>query len=145
MISWSDPILAILANEDEDMEFVSKNVPIHSNPDRFYIQASELLDDVNIVRKHPLNSEQMFGSPQVGHRGVSNLPDEYLIKFGGPKGNDPVTGSRFFQPDDDLTAHGSGIRIESGHHRLEVIRQRLEAGQISPDTLIEVLRKQEEQ
>lgn len=123
------------------MESVSKNVPIHSNPDWFYIQASELLEELNIVRKHPLNSKQMFGSPQVGHGGVNNLSDEYLIRAGGPKGNDPISGSRFFQQADDLTAPGSGIRVEGGHHRLEVIRQRTESGQILPDTLIEVLKK----
>ncbi len=55
--------------------------------------------------------------------------------------NDPISGSRFFQQADDLTAPGSGIRVEAGHHRLEVIRQRVKSGQISPDTLIEVLKQ----
>lgn len=83
----------------------------------------------------------MLGSPEVGHGGVANLSNKDLIKFGGPKGNDPISGSRFFQQTDNLTAPGSGIRIESGHHRLDVIRQRVKSGQISPDTLIEVLKK----
>jgi hypothetical protein len=88
-----------------------------------------------------LNQKQMLGSADAGHGGVANLSNDGLLKFGGPKGNDPISGSRFFQQADDLTAPGSGIRVEGGHHRLDVIRQRVESGKISPDTLIEVLKK----
>ena len=114
------------------------DLPIHSRYDRFYIKASELTNADNIVRYHPTNDKQMFGSEEVGHKGVVNLTNEELMRFGGPQGNDPIGGYRDWQPGDDLALPGSMIYIQSGHHRTAEIANRVREGQISPDTLIEV-------
>ncbi len=114
-----------------------RDLPIHPRYDRFYIKAGELTNEANVKRYHPLNDGQMYGSEEVGHRGVVNLTNEELMRFGGPQGNDPIGGYRDWQPGDDLALPGSRIYIQSGHHRTAEIANRVVTGQISPDILIE--------
>ncbi len=39
---------------------------------------------------HPIFQEQLLGSENLGHAGVRNLSNEDILKFGGPKGEDPI-------------------------------------------------------
>lgn len=113
--------------------------PIHSSHGKFFVQADELLNTKNIIQRHPTNQIQMEGLPGAGHGGVRNLSNEDLLRFGGPKGDDAIRGFREFQVGDDLRFPGSRINIQGGHHRLEEIAKRVQAGKIKPDTLIELL------
>jgi hypothetical protein len=114
------------------------DAPPHFRRDRFYVTARELLDESNVVRRHPLNPEQLTGSDYVGHAGVSNLSNADLLKFGGPHGNDPISGFRSYPNQGyDHVWPGPIINIGAGHHRLEEIKRRVLAGQIDPGTLIE--------
>jgi hypothetical protein len=84
----------------------------------------------------------MKGSARVGHDGVENLSNEELIRFGGPnpkKEFDPIRGYREHQDGDDIHYPGSNISINGGHHRIRQIRERVKAGKMPPDTLIEFL------
>jgi hypothetical protein len=113
-------------------------LPIHTNPSRSFIRADELLNENNILQRHVTNDLQRLGSPQSGHGGVQNLSNDELLRFGGPQGTDPIGGFREFQRGDDLRLPGSRFNIEAGHHRLEEIADRVRAGQINPNTLIEI-------
>ncbi|WP_371800238.1 polymorphic toxin-type HINT domain-containing protein [Streptomyces sp. NBC_01707] len=57
-------------------------LPIHAQPTRFYARAGEMLER---VAGNPTTHEQMYGSVDAGHGGVSALSNEDLIRFGGPK------------------------------------------------------------
>jgi hypothetical protein len=114
------------------------DLPIHTSPDRSFIRADELLNENNILQRHATNDLQRLGSSQAGHGGVQNLSNDQLLRFGGPQGTDPIGGFRNFQQGDDLRLPGSRFNIEAGHHRLEEIANRVRAGQINPNTLIEI-------
>jgi RHS repeat-associated protein len=118
-------------------EEVQTRVPVHPRFDRFYVRADELLNAANVRPLHPIYPEQMRGSPEVGHGGVSNLSNAELLKFGGPKGNDPISGFRSYPRGGDYSRPGPLINIRGGHHRLEEIRNRVLNGGIPRDTLIE--------
>ena len=113
-------------------------LPIHADKGKFYVRAGELLSEQNIRPKHATNDLQREGSDLVGHGGVSNLSNEDLIRFGGPLGNDPISGYRSYGPNDDLHNPGSRFHIQTGHHRLEEIGKRVREGKISPNELIEI-------
>jgi hypothetical protein len=114
------------------------DLPIHTSPERSFIRAEELLNDNNILQRHATNDLQRLGSSQAGHGGVQNLSNDELLRFGGPRGTDPIGGFREFQEGDDLRLPGSRFNIKEGHHRLEEITNRVRAGQINPNTLIEI-------
>jgi hypothetical protein len=57
---------------------------IHPMHTRFYLRASELLEQGNVKPMYPIFSEQLYGSERVGHAGVANLSNENLLRFGGP-------------------------------------------------------------
>jgi hypothetical protein len=78
----------------------------------------------------------MNGSVQAGD-GVSNLSNDDLIKFGGPKGDDPIAIVRSHGLADDPLIPGSQLDIHAGNHRLEEIRRRVQNGTMSPETTIE--------
>jgi hypothetical protein len=84
------------------------------------------------------SEKQRLGSDSVGHGGVKNLTNEQLLKFGGPNGNDPISGYRSYSKGDDFQLPGSKFHIEAGHHRLEEIGNRVREGKIPPNQLIEV-------
>lgn len=109
--------------------------PIHENMNKFYVRAGELVD--NRVASHPLTDAQMNGGDVVGHGGVVNLKNEDLIRPGGPQGNDPIGGYRDWSPGDSIHYPGSRIHITGGHHRTAEIVNRILAGKMDPDTLIE--------
>ena len=114
------------------------DLPYPTRHNQGFVRADELLDGGNITRKHGINPEQMTGSVRAGD-GVSNLSNDDLIKFGGPRGNDPITVGRSHGVTDDPLIPGSQLDIQAGHHRLEEIRRRVQNGTLSPDTIIEVV------
>lgn len=73
----------------------------------FWVRASELADEENVVFAHPINQQQLFGSAEVGHSGVANLSNEDLTRLGGPSGNDPISGTRYFGSNDTMEGPGS--------------------------------------
>jgi RHS repeat-associated protein len=116
----------------------SGELPIHPLYDRFYVQASELTNEENVEGLHPINPEQLYGSEAVGHAGVANLSNEELTVFGGPQGNDPITGFRSYPSSGaDYSKPGPVINVLGGHHRVYEIGQRVLGGTLSPDTLVE--------
>ncbi|MEV0639186.1 RHS repeat-associated core domain-containing protein [Streptomyces sp. NPDC050619] len=111
------------------------DLPVHSRYDRFYVRAGELVD--NRIASHPLTEAQMYGGEMAGHGGVRNLPNEDLTRFGGPQGNDPISGYRDWAPGDSTRFPGSQIHITGGHHRTAEIVRRIGAGEMDPSLLIE--------
>ncbi|MEU4469314.1 DUF6531 domain-containing protein [Streptomyces sp. NPDC024017] len=111
------------------------DLPIHSRYDRFYVRAGELVD--NRIASHPLTEAQMYGGEIAGHGGVRNLPNEDLTRFGGPQGNDPISGYRDWAPGDSVRFPGSQVHITGGHHRTAEIVRRIGSGEMDPDLLIE--------
>jgi len=112
------------------------DLPIHEKPTRFYAKASEM---ENRSMGNPSTPEQMNGSASVGHRGVANLSNDDLLRFGGPNGRDPITGYREFAPGDDVNFPGSILHIIDGNNRTEEIMNRVRDGRIHPDTLVEIM------
>ena len=100
--------------------------------------ASDRSDSRRLSRVRDATAQRLGGAG-VGHGGVRNLSNEDLLRLGGPQGTDPIRVARFYQLGDDYSLPGSGIRIDAGHHRLEEIGRRVQAGEIPADTLIEVL------
>ncbi|MFG2649393.1 DUF6531 domain-containing protein [Streptomyces sp. NPDC048436] len=111
------------------------NLPVHSRYDRFYVRAGELVD--NRIASHPLTDAQMHGGDVVGHGGVRNLPNEDLTRFGGPQGNDPISGYRDWGPGDSPRFPGSQVHITGGHHRTAEVVRRIGTGEMDPNLLIE--------
>ncbi|MFF8654566.1 DUF6531 domain-containing protein [Streptomyces huasconensis] len=111
------------------------DIPIHSRYDRFYVRAGELVE--NRVASHPLTDAQMHGGEIAGHGGVRNLPNEDLTRFGGPQGNDPISGYRDWAPGDSPQFPGSRIHITGGHHRTAEVVRRIGTGEMDPNLLIE--------
>ncbi|MFE1589924.1 DUF6531 domain-containing protein [Streptomyces sp. NPDC058737] len=111
------------------------DLPVHSRYDRFYVRAGELVE--NRIASHPLTEAQMYGGEVAGHGGVRNLPNEDLTRFGGPQGNDPISGYRDWGPGDSPRFPGSQIHITGGHHRTAEIVRRIGAGEMDPELLIE--------
>lgn len=105
----------------------------------FYLQsrAGELVD--NRVPSHGLNDAQMLGGEIAGHGGVRNLTNDELVRYGGPQGNDPISGYRDWAPGDVGDYPASLVHITGGHHRTAEIADRVRRGDMSPDTLIEFL------
>ncbi len=112
------------------------DLPIHERPTRFYAKASEMLDR---IQGNPATREQMYGSADAGHGGVTSLSNDDLIRFGGPNGREPITGFRDFAPGDDINLPGSRLHIADGNNRTEEIRNRVLDGRMHPDTLIEMM------
>ncbi|MEV5545516.1 putative T7SS-secreted protein [Streptomyces sp. NPDC052309] len=111
------------------------DVPIHSRLDRFYIRAGELVD--NRIASHPLTDAQMYGGEVAGHGGVRNLSNQDLMRYGGPQGDDPISGFRDWAAGDSINYPGSQIHITGGHHRTAEIVRRIGMGEIDPNALIE--------
>ncbi|MGW3409806.1 RHS repeat-associated core domain-containing protein [Streptomyces sp. NPDC000888] len=111
------------------------DLPIHSRYDRFYVRAGELVD--NRIASHPLTEAQMYGGEIAGHGGVRNLANDDLTRFGGPQGNDPISGYRDFGPGDSINFPGSRIHITGGHHRTAEVVRRIGTGEMDPNTFIE--------
>ncbi|MFD6309320.1 polymorphic toxin-type HINT domain-containing protein, partial [Streptomyces sp. NPDC060223] len=112
------------------------DLPVHEKPTRFYAKASEMLDR---IQGNPATREQMYGSADAGHGGVTSLSNDDLIRFGGPNGHEPITGFRDFAPGDDINLPGSRLHIADGNNRTEEIRNRVLDGRMHPDTLIEMM------
>ncbi|WP_406113915.1 polymorphic toxin-type HINT domain-containing protein [Streptomyces sp. NBC_01014] len=112
------------------------DLPVHERPTRFYAKASEMLDR---IQGNPATREQMYGSADAGHGGVTSLSNDDLIRFGGPNGREPITGFRDFAPGDDINLPGSRLHIADGNNRTEEIRNRVLDGRMHPDTLIEMM------
>ena len=112
------------------------DLPVHERPTRFYAKASEMLDR---IQGNPATREQMYGSADAGHGGVTSLSNDDLIRFGGPNGREPITGFRDFAPGDDINLPGSRLHIADGNNRTEKIRNRVLDGRMHPDTLIEMM------
>ncbi|GAB3279689.1 hypothetical protein GCM10027589_06390 [Actinocorallia lasiicapitis] len=81
----------------------------------------------------------MHGGEEIGHNGVANLSNDDLIRFGGPNGDDPISGFRDWGPNDSINFPGSQIHITGGHHRTAEIANRVLSGAMNPETLIEFL------
>ena len=62
--------------------------------DSFEVTVGELADELTIVGSHPTNDLQRFGGPEVGRGGVRNLSNDDLVRPGGPRGDDPISGLR---------------------------------------------------
>ncbi|TNM30562.1 RHS repeat-associated core domain-containing protein [Streptomyces sedi] len=129
--TWIDPLGLAYTNAH------LADLPIHSNPERFYVRAGELVD--NRVPSHGLNDAQMLGGEIAGHGGVRNLSNDELIRIGGPQGNDPISGYRDWGPGDSINYPGSQVHITGGHHRTAEIAERVGRGEMTPDVLIEFL------
>jgi len=110
---------------------------VYSRLDRFHVRAGELADESKVVRSHPINRQQLEGGETVGHGGVRNLSNEELTRFGGPQGDDPITGFRDYSPGADLWEPGDRINIVAGHHRTYEIGVRVRAGTLDPNTIVE--------
>ncbi|MGH4033711.1 DUF6531 domain-containing protein [Actinomycetota bacterium Odt1-20B] len=111
------------------------SLPIHERYDRFYVRAGELVN--NRIASHPLTEAQMYGGEVAGHGGVRNLANEDLTRFGGPQGNDPISGYRDWAPGDSPNFPGSRIHITGGHHRTAEVVRRINNGEMDPNILIE--------
>ncbi|MFG2877760.1 putative T7SS-secreted protein [Streptomyces sp. NPDC048337] len=111
------------------------DLPVHTELDRFYVRAGELVE--NRIASHPLTDVQMHGGDVVGHGGVRNLTNDELVRFGGPQGNDPISGFRDWAASDSIQYPGSQIHITGGHHRTAEIVRRISTGEFDPGVLIE--------
>ena len=131
VIAGNTPVLVHNCNTNDSLA----DLPIHSDPENFYVKAGELVD--NRIASHPLTEDQLYGGDTVEHDGVSNLTDEQLMMPGGPNGDDPISGYREFAPGDTTQYPGSEVHITGGHHRTFLIAQRVLSGDIDPETLIE--------
>ncbi len=129
--TWSDPVGLGPCPPNAQLA----DLPVHTSLDRFYVRAGELVE--NRIASHPLTDAQMHGGEIVGHGGVRNLTNEELVRYGGPQGNDPVSGYRDWAKDDSIQYPGSQIHITGGHHRTAEIVRRISIGEFDPDTLIE--------
>lgn len=112
------------------------DLPVHSQPTRFYAKAGEMLDR---VAGNPTTDEQMYGSVDAGHGGVSALSNEDLIRFGGPNGQEPITGFGEYVPGDDINLPGSRLNIVDGNNRTAEIANRVLSGRMDPNTLVEIM------
>lgn len=105
-----------------------RNLPHHKKyPAYFYVYVKELNFAQNIEVRHPIND------PQLSIHRKRETKD--LLKIDR---KDPITGHRFFLPEDSTRYPGSGIFITTGHHRLYELYWRYLAGQLSGDQLIEI-------
>ncbi|MHC6628558.1 putative T7SS-secreted protein [Streptomyces globosus] len=129
--TWSDPLGLGPCPPNAHLA----DLPVHTSPDRFYVRAGELVE--NRIASHPLTDAQMHGGEVAGHGGVRNLTNEELVRYGGPQGDDPVSGYRDWAKDDSIQYPGSKIHITGGHHRTAEIVRRISLGEFDPDTLIE--------
>jgi hypothetical protein len=127
------PVLVHNCNTNDGLA----DLPIHSDPTKFYVKAGELVD--NRIASHPLTEDQLYGGDTVEHGGVSNLTSGELMMPGGPNGDDPISGYREFAPEDTTQYPGSEVHITAGHHRTFLIAQRVMSGEIDPETLIEFM------
>jgi hypothetical protein len=91
------------------------------------------------VAGNPTTHEQMYGSADAGHGGVSALSNDDLIRFGGPSGQEPITGFREYAPGDDIRLPGSRLNIVDGNNRTAEIANRVLSGRMDPNTLIEIM------
>jgi len=147
LIAWSVfrvPDLDDLSNDPGAEAANSEGATRETSGDRetFWVRASELADEENVIFAHPINQQQLFGSPGVGHSGVANLSNEDLTRLGGPSGNDPISGTRYFGSKDTMEGPGSIIEVTAGNHRVAEIGRRVRAGMLSGDTLVEIVRSQ---
>ncbi|MFF9981669.1 putative T7SS-secreted protein [Streptomyces erythrochromogenes] len=129
--TWSDPLGLGPCPPNAHLA----DLPVHTSLDRFYVRAGELVE--NRIASHPLTDAQMHGGEVVGHGGVRNMTNEELVRYGGPQGNDPVSGYRDWAKDDSIQYPGSQIHITGGHHRTAEIVRRISIGEFDPDTLVE--------
>ena len=113
------------------------DLPVHSDPNRFWVRAGELLTNRN--PSHPVTTAQMQGGEVAGHGGVANLSNAALIRRGDPQGNDPIRGYRDWTYNDIGQYPGSTIHITGGHHRTHQIASRVRSGDMSANTLVEFL------
>lgn len=104
------------------------NLPMHKDPDRFYIFVKEL-NPLNLISKHSLNVIQADT--------VFEKSRAELFKF---EPEHPVIARRVCDPDDRGNAPSSRISIVHGHHRLYEIYRRYLVGEIEGDALVEVLK-----
>jgi hypothetical protein len=86
-----------------------------------------------------LFDEQMFGGDVAGHPGVRNMTNEQLTMPGGPRGNDPISGTRDWGPGDCSCYPASRIIVTGGHHRTAEIARRVMSGDMDPMALVEFL------
>jgi len=105
-----------------------KNIPVHKNPDRFYVMVKEL-NPVKIIVKNPLKDIQ--ANVQAG------FSNQKLQAFNE---DDPISGTRVWAAGDRDNAPGSNLRIYSGHHRIYELYKRYIAGKIDGDALIEFVK-----
>ncbi len=102
-----------------------REIPLHPDPDKFYVMVKELNHYLGLKQKHPVNLDQK--------RFLEQLTSSELLQL-ARKG---IKGSRFFGRHDMLFYPGSNIKLEAGHHRLYEIYQRYLKGEIKGNTLIE--------
>jgi len=106
-----------------------EDIPTHPNSDIFYVKAMELNPYSTMETKHSLRADQ---AERQAKRST-----EDLIKFDP---DDPIRGRRFWRPKDTGKAPASGLIISDGHHRLNEIYRRYLLGEISGNTLIEIVK-----
>ena len=87
------------------------------NPRIGEVRAGDL-DDTIVGRKHGIFPDQA--------EQVSQLSNDELIRF---RAEDPISA----------TQDGDGLSLTGGHHRTNEIIQRVQAGQLDPDTIIRIL------
>ncbi len=105
-----------------------KELPMHQNPDMFYIMVKEL-NPLHLILKHP------YTEIQAQAQALRSTGE--LIAFDE---GDPITARRMLDAKDRLNAPGSTLFILSGHHRLYEIYKRYLKGKIEGDTLIEAVK-----
>ena len=120
----------------EKVSFVEKNnkhlenLPIHLNPEMFYVMVKEL-NPVNLVTKHGLHPDQA--------KNVKLLSDSQLMNYNN---GDPIAGSRVWKKTDSFSFPGSVIVVKQGHHRIYEVYRRYLLGTIYGDKLIEFLKSE---
>lgn len=124
--AWNDDIFKVKIAPFLEGNQHLKNLPMHRDPDMFYVMVKEL-NPLKLISKHPLTLVQ--AKPQ------SRRSNSALLSFDA---RDPVSASRVGMKGDRGNAPSSGLRIEGGHHRLYEIYKRYLAGKINGDILIEV-------
>src|SRR3989338_866047 len=120
----------------EKVSFVEKNnkhlenLPIHSNPEMFYVMVKEL-NPVNLVTKHGLHPDQA--------KNIEELSDSQLTDYNK---KDPIAGRRVWKKTDLFSFPGSVIVVKQGHHRIYEVYRRYLLDKIDGDKLIEFVKSE---
>ena len=105
-----------------------KHLPVHNDPDRFYIMVKEL-NPLKLIVRHPLTEIQAASQAERAESALLSFDEK-----------DPIIAARVWAAGDRGNAPGSCIRIIDGHHRIYEIYRRYLQGRIDGNALIEAVK-----